>query len=76
MTIIGAEGQPGATATTIDGGAKDRVFKTAATGVTIDGVVIRNGSVTKGATTETRSVRPSFDTVAATAAASSSPAAA
>ena len=43
MTIVGAEAQPGPNATTIDGGAKDRVFRVTATGVTIDGVVIRNG---------------------------------
>src|SRR4051812_47979492 len=33
MTIVGAREQPGATATTIDGGAKDRVFRVASTGV-------------------------------------------
>jgi hypothetical protein len=48
MTIVGAEHQPGATATTIDGGAKDRVFNITATGVTIDGVVARNGAPKNG----------------------------
>ena len=43
MTIVGAEKPPGPNATTIDGSAKDRVFRTAATGVTLDGLVIRNG---------------------------------
>ena len=52
MTIVGAESQPGPAATTIDGSAKDRIFKVAASGVTIDGVVIRNGSVPKGSTTD------------------------
>jgi CSLREA domain-containing protein len=49
MTIIGAERQPGASATTIDGAAKDRVFNITATGVTIDGVVARNGAPKTGA---------------------------
>src|SRR5689334_1198980 len=43
MTIVGARQQPGATSTTIDGGAKDRVFRVASTGVQIDGLVIQNG---------------------------------
>src|SRR5262249_6049932 len=42
-TIVGAKQQPGPAATTIDGGAKDRVFRTAASNVTLDGLVIRNG---------------------------------
>ena len=62
MTIVGAANQPGPTATTIDGGGKDRVFKTAATGVTIDGVVIRNGVVPKGSSNySTGSEGQSFD---------------
>jgi CSLREA domain-containing protein len=48
MTIIGARQQPGAAATTIDGGAKDRVFNVSAN-VTIDGVVVRNGAAAKNA---------------------------
>src|SRR6185436_11221761 len=48
MTIVGAKAQPGANATTIDGAAKDRVFNITATGVTIEGVVIRNGFQSKG----------------------------
>jgi hypothetical protein len=47
MTIVGARRQPGAAATTIDGAAKDRVFVVSATGVTIDGVVVRNGLAAK-----------------------------
>ncbi|HET9730839.1 MAG TPA: choice-of-anchor Q domain-containing protein, partial [Acidimicrobiia bacterium] len=48
MTINGAEKQPGANATTIDAGAKSSVFTVNATGVTIDGVVVRNGAAGKG----------------------------
>ena len=48
MSIVGAQRQPGALSTTIDGGAKDRVFNVTATGVTLDGVVVRNGATSKG----------------------------
>ena len=48
MSIVGAQRQPGAQSTTIDGGAKDRVFNVTSTGVTLDGVVVRNGATSKG----------------------------
>ena len=47
MTIVGAQRQPGAQATTVDGGAKDRVFNVTATGVTLDGIVVQNGATSK-----------------------------
>ncbi len=47
MTIVGARRQPGPAATTIDGAAKDRVFVVSALGVTVDGVVVRNGLAAK-----------------------------
>lgn len=47
MTITGAAAQPGTAATTIDGNLKDRVFEVLSTGVTLEGLVITRGTVSK-----------------------------
>ena len=46
-TILGVQRQPGAAASTIDGGGTNRVFVVSSNGVTIDGVVVTRGSAPK-----------------------------
>jgi hypothetical protein len=48
VTIVGVAAQPGTAATTVDGNLRDRAFEVFSTGVTLEGLVITRGTVSKG----------------------------